>query len=67
MRDIYSRDSQTLCTICQQRVQWNGKRWIHLIVYAATMHDARADLALICDSSDPWAAEKLKLTEAARD
>ena len=60
----YSRNAQTLCTVCGRRVQWNGKRWIHLVVYARGMHDAKADLDLIVDSSDPWLAEKLALTEA---
>jgi len=52
-----------LCTACRRRVQWNGKRWIHLTIYAKGMHDARPDLDLVEDSSDPWAAEKLALME----
>lgn len=62
----YSRSAQTLCTVCQRRVQWNGKRWIHLVVYARGMHDARPDLDLVIDSSDPVPAEKLSVMEAER-
>ena len=64
MTELYSPNSQTLCTACRSRVQWNGKRWIHLTIYAKGMHDARPDLDLVEDSSDPWAAEKLALMEA---
>ena len=60
----YSRNSQTLCTACQRRVQWNGDRWIHLTIYARGMHDARPDLDLVVDSADTWAAQKLALVEA---
>jgi hypothetical protein len=59
----YSRNSQTLCTACQRRVQWNGSRWIHLVVYARGMHEARPDLGLVIESGDPWVAEKLALLE----
>ena len=69
MRELlgFTRDSQTLCTVCQRRIQWNGKRWIHLTIHAARMHDGVPDLDLVVDSSDPWAAQKLALmeTEAA--
>lgn len=64
----YTRHSQTLCMACQRRVQWNGDRWIHLVVYARGLHEARPDLDLIvdsADSSDPWAVEKLTVIEAA--
>ncbi len=60
----YSRNSQTLCTACQRRVQWNGDRWIHLTIYARGMHDAFPDLDLVIESDDPWQAEKLALMEA---
>ena len=60
----YSRNSQTLCTACQRRVQWNGDRWIHLTIYARGMHEARPDLDLVVDSADTWAAQKLALVEA---
>ena len=60
----YSRNSLTLCTACQRRVQWNGDRWIHLTIYARGMHEARPDLDLVVDSADTWAAQKLALVEA---
>ena len=60
----FTRNSQTLCRICKRRVQWNGKRWIHLTIYARGMHDASANLDMVIDSSDLFAAEKLRLTEA---
>jgi hypothetical protein len=60
----YSHSSQTLCTACRRRVQWNGKLWIHLTIYAKDMHTALPDLNLVVDSSDPWAAQKLELTES---
>jgi hypothetical protein len=59
-----TRNSQTLCTACQRRVQWNGDRWIHLTIYARGMYDARPDLDLVVESDDPWQAEKLVLMEA---
>ena len=58
------RGSQTLCTACQRRVEWNGKRWVHLVVYARGLHDARADVDMIGDGADPWHVEKLKVQEA---
>ena len=60
----YTRHSQTLCTPCQRRVQWNGDRWVHLVVCACGMHEARPDLDLGVESDDPWEAEKLLLMEA---
>lgn len=59
----YSRNSQTLCTACQRRVQWNGDRWIHLTIYARGMHEARPDLDLVVESDDTWLAQKLMLME----
>ena len=59
-----TRNSQTLCTACQRRVQWNGDRWIHLTIYARGMHDAFPDFDLVVESDDPWQAEKLVLMEA---
>ena len=58
-----TRNSQTLCLVCQQRVQWNGRRWIHLTIYGRGMHDARPDVDLAGDASDLWFAEKLRLSE----
>ena len=60
----YTRHSQTLCTACQRRVQWNGDRWIHLTIYARGMHDAFPDFDPVVESDDPWQAEKLVLMEA---
>lgn len=62
-----TRNSQTLCTACQRRVQWNGDRWIHLTIYARGMHDARPDLDLVVESDDTWLAQKLMLMEAGPD
>ena len=59
----YTRHSQTLCTACQRRVQWNGDRWIHLTIYARGMHEARPDLDLVVESDDTWLAQKLMLME----
>ena len=61
---VYKNSDQTLCAICQRRVGWNGKRWIHLVIYASAMHDARPILELVGDASDPWFAAKLSLNEA---
>jgi len=63
----YTRHSQTLCVVCQRRAQWNGDRWIHLTVFARGIHDARPDLGLVIDSSDPRDAQKLALMEAGVD
>lgn len=60
----YTRHSQTLCTACQRRVQWNGKRWIHLVIYARGIHEARPDLDLVVESDDLLALGKLILLEA---
>jgi hypothetical protein len=60
----YTRHSQTLCTLCRRRAQWNGKRWIHLVIYWHDMHQAAPDHDLIQDSSDPWVSEKLRLMES---
>lgn len=62
--DAISPNSQTLCTACRRRVQWNGGRWIHLTIYAKGMHDARPDLGLVVDSSDTRQAQKLEAMEA---
>ena len=62
---VYTRNSQTLCTACLRRVQWNGDRWIHLTVYARGMHEARPDLDLVVESDDCWLAQKLALMEPA--
>ena len=59
----YTRHSQTLCTVCLRRVQWNGDRWIHLTIYARGMHEARPDLDLVVESDDTWLAQKLMLME----
>ena len=61
---VYTRHSQTLCVICQRRVQWNGDRWIHLTVFARGLHDARPDLGLVVESDDPRQAQKLEAMEA---
>ena len=61
---VYTRHSQTLCVVCQRRVQRNGDRWIHLTVFARGIHDARPDLGLVIDSSDTWHAQKLEAMEA---
>ena len=60
----YGRGQQTLCTVCGHRVQSNGDRFVHLVVYGHDIHDARPDWNLLGDGDDPWFAERLRLMES---
>jgi hypothetical protein len=62
---FYSRGQQTLCMACKRRVESNGDRFVHLVIYGHNIHAAEPDSTLAGDSSDPWFVEKLKMMEAA--
>ena len=63
----YARGQQTLCVSCRRRVESNGQRFIHLVIYGNNEHEAIPDSDLICDKDDPWEAEKLRLMEAPEE
>lgn len=64
---MFERGLQTLCRQCRRRVQSNGDRFIHLVIYARGMHDADPDLNQVGDGADVWHVESLKLLEAPEE
>lgn len=60
---FFARGQLSLCMNCRRRVESNGERFIHLVIYGNNVHPAEPNPHLVGDGNDVWFAEKLRLME----